>query len=436
MEANQAIVADTQVAGHILKHTFTVHNEDSAGAANFKAGDTFTVLDGNTYTFGSGEGQVVVGKDFDGSMANLTATLNANNAGMAYDAGKGETKMAGGNWSYENQTDTLSFVANDNSQDFAVNASTKSIALRTTPGVIGGITTDKGESTVRLDWATYNITAEQLKASAMVQIGKNAAYTIGYDADFSARLDNLAEQINSDEQSLVNAAAIDGKLQLTTKAAGEVIGDVKIATDASYAKATVKITTALALGETISADGQTYTAQELSAGTPGNDATSQMKNLVKLINKNPDRMVVANYNDTDNVIELRNATIGNGNVAEVTAANGSVQLAGVIIAPNEVTSGAPTAAAATFDFSVLGGEFTTGETVEFGGHTIEFAPNVTDPASQVQLGANMAQTEANLASFLNGQQGSGEAGEVLDDTSAAITGNWTAKGTTLTFEAI
>lgn len=48
----------------------------------------------------------------------------------------------------------------------------------------------------------------------------------------------------------------------------------------------------------------------------------------------------------------------------------------------------------------------------------------------------MAQTEANLASFLNGQQGSGEAGEVLDDTSAAITGNWTAKGTTLTFEAI
>lgn len=63
MEANQAIVADTQVAGHILKHTFTVHNEDSAGAANFKAGDTFTVLDGNTYTFGSGEGQVVVGKD-------------------------------------------------------------------------------------------------------------------------------------------------------------------------------------------------------------------------------------------------------------------------------------------------------------------------------------------------------------------------------------
>ena len=83
-----------------VSHTFDAKTDATDGSdhANFQAGDTFTAADGNTYTFGTEEGQIAIGADFDKSMANLTAAMNAKNAGIAYDAGMGETKTAAGSW--------------------------------------------------------------------------------------------------------------------------------------------------------------------------------------------------------------------------------------------------------------------------------------------------------------------------------------------------
>ena len=71
------------------------------------------------------------------------------------------------------------------------------------------------------------------------------------EATFDERLDDLISKINANEDSAVEAAKVDGKLQLTTKAEGGKLGEVKITTEATAAQAEIQLNQALVAGGSI-----------------------------------------------------------------------------------------------------------------------------------------------------------------------------------------